>query len=135
MWCRRPNGTISEKEANPPIFWRFGIGIEAMGDYLRLEDLKVYRKLCRLHIQVCELSHTWPKEQKYELGSQLRRSSNSAPAQLAERYDDRHVRNKIESVNRSRGEAGETIHHLYIATLKRYITTPVYVFESVTRSA
>lgn len=57
----------------------------------------------------------------YELGSQIRRSSNSAPAQLAEINDDRHVRNKIEGVNRARGEASETIHHLYIAAMKGHL--------------
>jgi four helix bundle protein len=63
----------------------------------------------------------------YELGSQARRSSNSAPSQLAEKNDDRHIRNKIEGVNRSRGEAGETIHHLFMAKLKGYITEKVYL--------
>ena len=53
-------------------------------------------------------------------------SSNSSPAQLAEKNDDRHVRNKIEGVNRSRGEASETIHHLYMAKEKRYLTITVY---------
>ena len=81
-----------------------------MEAYRRLEDLVVYQKLCRLHIAVSEFTHRWPAEEKYELGSQARRSSNSAPAQLSEKYDDRHVRNKIEGVNRSRGEAAETIH-------------------------
>jgi four helix bundle protein len=61
-----------------------------------VEDLEVYKKLCQLHIEVCDLTHTWPKEEKYELGSQVRRSSNSSPAQLAEKKDDRHIRNKIE---------------------------------------
>ena len=89
--------------------------------YLRLEDLQVYRELCELHIEVCRLSYRWPADEKYELGSQVRRSSNSAAAQLAEKYDDRHIRNKIEGVNRSRGEVAETIHHLYIAKLKGYI--------------
>ena len=91
-------------------------------NYLEVEDLEVYKKLCRLHIEVCDLTQTWPKEEKYELGSQVRRSSNSAPAQLAEKNDDRHIRNKIEGVNRSRGEANETIHHLFMAKLKGYIT-------------
>jgi four helix bundle protein len=91
-----------------------------------VEDLDVYRKLCQLHIEVCDLTHTWPKEEKYELGSQVRRSSNSSPAQLAEKNDDRHIRNKIEGVNRSRGEAAETIHHLYMAKLKGYITAIDY---------
>jgi four helix bundle protein len=79
--------------------------------YLEVEDREVYKRLCRLHIQVRELTLQWPLEEKYELGSQVRRSSNSAPAQLAEKNDDRHVRNKIEGVNRSRGKS-----------LRRFIT-------------
>jgi four helix bundle protein len=98
----------------------------ATKNYLEVEDLEVYEKLCQLHIEVCDLTHTWPQEEKYELGSQVRRSSNSSPAQLAEKNDDRHIRNKIEGVNRSRGEATETIHHLYMAKLKGYITDIVY---------
>lgn len=94
--------------------------------FLEVEDLHVYQKLCRLHIEVCDLSHRWPKEEVFELGSQVRRSSNSAPAQLAEKNDDRHVRNKIEGVNRSRGEAAETIHHLFMAKLKGYLSEEIY---------
>ena len=92
-----------------------------MSDYMQVEDLKVYRKLCDLHIEVCDLSHQWPPEEKYELAGQARRSSNSSPAQLAEKHSDRHVKNKIEGVNRARGEALETVHHLFMAHLKKYI--------------
>ena len=95
-------------------------------NYMAVEDLEVYKKLCQLHIEVCDLTHIWPQEEKYELGSQVRRSSNSSPSQLAEKNDDRHIRNKIEGVNRSRGEAAETIHHLYIAKLKGYISEKDY---------
>jgi four helix bundle protein len=56
--------------------------------YLDVEDLEVYRMLCQLHIDVCDLTHQWPLEEKYELGSQARRSSNSSPAQLAEKNDE-----------------------------------------------
>ena len=94
--------------------------------YLDVEDLLVYQKLCDLHIEICDLSHAWPQEEKYELGSQIRRSSNSSPAQLAEKNDERHIRNKIEGVNRSRGEAGETLHHLHIAKRKGYVTAEEY---------
>ena len=52
-----------------------------------VEDLEVYKKLCRLPIEVCDLAHKWPQEEKYELGSQSRRSSNSAPDQLAEKNE------------------------------------------------
>jgi four helix bundle protein len=97
-----------------------------MKSYMDVEDLEVYQKLCRLHIEICDLSHEWPNEEKYEIASQIRRSSNSSPAQLAEKNDDRHVRNKIEGVNRSRGEAAETIHHLFMAREKGYITAEIY---------
>ncbi len=97
-----------------------------MGGFLKIEDLVVYQKLCQLHIDVCDLTRKWPPEEKYELASQVRRSSNSAPANLAEKHSDRHVRNKIEGVNRGRGEALETVHHLFIAKLKQYITEAQY---------
>jgi four helix bundle protein len=95
-------------------------------EYMRIEDLKVYDKLCRLHIEVCDLTQSWPSSERFELGSQVRRASNSAPAQLAEKNSDRHVRNKIEGVNRSRGESLETVHHLFVAHLKGYIDSSVY---------
>ena len=97
-----------------------------MADFMRVEDLKVYQKLCQLHIEVCELTRAWPAEERYELGSQVRRSSNSSPANLAEKHSDRHIRNKIEGVNRARGEALETIHHLFIAKLKGYLSEDTY---------
>src|SRR6266436_7399695 len=97
-----------------------------MKSYMDVEELEVYQKLCRLHIEICDLSHAWPAEERYEIGSQIRSSSNSSPAQLAEKNDDRHVRNKIEGVNRSRGEAAETIHHLFMARQKGYISADVY---------
>ena len=37
--------------------------------YMDVEDLDVYRRLCQLHIDVCDLTHAWPAEEKYELGS------------------------------------------------------------------
>ena len=61
-------------------------------NYMDVEDLEVYKKLCRLYIDVCDLTHKWPHEERYEFGSQYRRSSNSAPDQLAEKNDDRHIR-------------------------------------------
>ena len=97
-----------------------------MAEFMRVEDLKVYQRLCMLHIEVCDRTREWPAEEKYELGSQVRRSSNSSPANLAEKHSDRHVRNKIEGVNRARGEALETVHHLYIARLKRYLSEKDY---------
>ncbi len=93
---------------------------------MRIEDLAVYQKLCQLHIDICGAVRSWPAVERFELASQIRRSSNSAPANLAEKHSDRHLRNKIEGVNRARGETLETIHHLHIAQLKGYVTGELY---------
>ncbi len=97
-----------------------------MPEFMRVEDLVVYQKLCEFHLNVGGLAKLWPRDERFELGSQIRRSSNSAPANLAEKHSDRYIKNKIEGVNRARGEALETVHHLYIAKLKGYIAPDVY---------
>src|SRR5437870_9386942 len=69
-------------------------GGRTMGDYFRVEDLAVYQKLCDLHIEIDNLTRKWPPEERFELSSQIRRCSNSSPANLAEKHSDRHVKNK-----------------------------------------
>jgi four helix bundle protein len=95
-------------------------------DFFCVEDLQVYQKLCQLHLDVCEATRSWPQHERFELGAQVRRASNSAPANLAEKHNDRHPRNKIEGINRARGEALETVHHLFIARLKNYVSPEQY---------
>ncbi len=90
--------------------------------YRDVENLKVYNLLCDLHIRIWELTKSWPRAERFELTSQVLRSSNSSPAQLAEKNADRHIKNRMEGVNRSRGEAEETVHHLRISKRKSYIT-------------
>lgn len=89
---------------------------------MRLEDLQVYKKLFSLAFEVHKLSLTFPKFELYELGSQLRRSSNSAPANLAEGFGNKHTNIYTESISRAQGEIRETIHHLRIAYMKKYIS-------------
>lgn len=88
---------------------------------LFIEDLEAYGTICELRLKVCTLTSSWPAEERYELGRQIRRSSNSASSQLAEKNDRRHSRNKFEGINRARGETAETIDHLNIAFMKDYI--------------
>jgi four helix bundle protein len=89
---------------------------------MMVEDLKVYKKLFQLVLEVHELTMTFPKFEMYELGSQLRRSSNSAPANLAEGFGNKHTNIFLESISRAQGEIRETKHHLRIANEKKYLT-------------
>lgn len=97
-----------------------------MHDFYRVEGLQIYEWLCQLHLDICTLSCDWPAHERFELAAQVRRSSNSAPANLAEKHSDRHVKNRIEGINRAGGEALETVHHLYIASRKGYISLERY---------
>jgi four helix bundle protein len=88
------------------------------------EDMDVYQKLLQLHLEVHELTMTFPKFEMYELGSQLRRSSNSAPANFAEGWNNKHINIYLEGISRALGEIRETKHHLTVAYKKKY-----FVFE------
>lgn len=93
-----------------------------MGQINSFRDLKVYQELKRLHLEVHKKSLAFPKFELYELGSQVRRSSNSAPANVAEGWGSRHTNIYLEAINRSLGETRETQHHLEIAWKKTYLT-------------
>ena len=101
-----------------------------------VEDLKVYQMLCDHHIRICDLTRNWPQHERFELGAQVRRSSNSAPANLAEKHGDKHLKNWIEGINRARGECLETIHHLYIAIERDiYLMLNTMRYEKTSRDA
>lgn len=74
------------------------------------EDLDVYQKLLQLHLEVHELTMTFPKFEMFELGSQLRRSSHAIAANIAEGWNNRHINIYLEGINRALGELRETKH-------------------------
>ncbi len=86
------------------------------------EDLTVYQRLYELVLEVHKASLSFPKFELYELGSQLRRSSNSAPANLAEGWSNKHIKMYLEGINRALAEVRETRHHLKVAHGKGYFT-------------
>lgn len=87
-------------------------------------DLRVYQELKRLHLAVNDESLRFPKFEMFELGSQLRRSSNAACAILAEGWGSSHTNIYLEAINRSKGEVRETQHHLDMAHSKHYLDQP-----------
>lgn len=90
------------------------------------KDLAVYQKLFELHIEVNDLTLTFPKFEMFELGSQLRRSSNSVPADIAEGWNNKHINIYLEGINRAMGEMRETSHHLTVALRKGYLPPERY---------
>jgi len=101
------------------------------GEIRNFEDLEVYRKLCELHLEINELSLKFPKFELYELGSQIRRSSNSIAVNIAEGWNNKHINIYLESINRAQGELQETRLHLYIAYSKKYLSEEIYPYGCI----
>jgi len=49
-------------------------------------DLRVYKESYELSLKIHRISQTFPKLERYELGSQIRRATISIPANIAEGY-------------------------------------------------
>ncbi len=100
-------------------------GRDFTGTISTFEDLDVYRKLVELHLEVSELTMSFPKYEMYELGSQVRRSSNSIAANIAEGWNNKHSTMYLEGINRALGEMRETRHHIKMASRKGHLTKDV----------
>ena len=91
-----------------------------------VQDLDVYRRLVVLHLEIHRETLSFPRFEMYELGSQIRRSSNSIPANLAEGWNNKHSMMYLEGINRGESELRETKHHLWIAHQKGYLEKERY---------
>ena len=57
-----------------------------MSNYQGFRDLIVYQKSYKLAMEIFEITKTYPKEEKYLLIDQIRRSSRSIPSNIAEAW-------------------------------------------------
>ena len=77
--------------------------------YRGYRDLKVYKLAYQLALDIHEVKKTFPNEEKYALTDQIRRSSRSIPANLAEAWKKRRYEKAfISKLIDCAGEAGET---------------------------
>jgi four helix bundle protein len=85
-------------------------------------ELDVYKEAIRLQQAVFEISKAFPKEETYSLTDQVRRSSRSIGANLAEAWAKRrypaHFLSKLTDAD---GELQETLHWLRTARLSGYL--------------
>jgi four helix bundle protein len=86
------------------------------------KSLKVYQLSFSLAMQIFELSKNFPKEEKYSLTDQIRRSSRSVCSNIAEAYRKRrypkHFTSKITDAD---GESSETIVWLDFSKECKYL--------------
>jgi four helix bundle protein len=87
-----------------------------------IHDLKVYRLSFKLAMDIFKLSKKFPKEERYSLTDQIRRSSRSVPINIREgfakrRYENiflKHLTDALGSSEETRGWLDFALHCEYI---------------------
>lgn len=89
----------------------------------RPQDLEAYRTAYRLAMDVFRVSKTWPAEERYSLTDQIRRSSRSVCANLAESWAKRrYPAHFVSKITDADGENQETQTWLLFARDCRYLS-------------
>jgi four helix bundle protein len=90
-------------------------------------DLKVYQKAFKLAMDIFNLTKSFPNEEKYELTSQIRRSSRSVCSSIAEAYRKRkYPAHFVSKTTDADMENSETQVWLDFALSCKYISKEIY---------
>lgn len=91
------------------------------------KDLEVYKLAFETAMEILELSKSFPKEERYSLTDQIRSSSRSVAANIAEAFRKRrYPRAFISKLSDSEGEAAETQVWIDFALKCKYIDNEIY---------
>ncbi|MBN1144532.1 MAG: four helix bundle protein [Bacteroidales bacterium] len=91
------------------------------------KDLKVYQLSYKLAMEIFEVSKKFPKEEVYSLTNQIRRSSRSICANIAEAYRKRRYPKSFTSkITDADGETSETIVWVDFAQSCSYIDSETH---------
>ena len=93
-----------------------------MGAINSFRDLIVYQKAYKLAMEIFEISKDFPKEEKYSLTDQIRRSSRSVTSNISEAWAKRiYPKSFISKSSDSLGEEYETENWLDYSRDCKYI--------------
>jgi four helix bundle protein len=89
-------------------------------------DLEVYRLSRQVSKDIFEVSKKFPKEEMFSLTDQIRRSSRSVGAQIAEAWAKRkYEKHFLSKLTDADGEQLETQHWIEVAQNCHYISTEI----------
>lgn len=81
----------------------------------KFQDLIVWQKAHEFVLGVYKYSEKFPKDEVYCLTSQLRRASISIPANIAEGFKKKGVKDKLRYYNISQGSLAEVEYYLILS--------------------
>ena len=86
------------------------------------EDLDVWKNAHQFVLTVYKLTNLFPKEELFGLTSQFRRAAISIPANIAEGYKKRGIKDKLRFYNISEGSGEECRYYLILSKDLGYIS-------------
>ncbi len=89
------------------------------------KNLRVYQLAYKLAMEIFEISKDFPREERYSLTDQIRRSSRSVPANIAEGYRKRQYPNAFAKSDAD-GETTETQVWLDVAKDGHYLNAETH---------
>jgi len=93
------------------------------------KDLRVFQLSFKAGMQIFELTKTFPKEERYSLTDQIRRSSRSVSGNIAEAWRKRkYPKSFVSKLSDSEAEAAETQVWLDYALRCNYLAKDEYNF-------
>jgi four helix bundle protein len=88
------------------------------------EDLKAWQLARQLMNECHQLADGLPAKERYDLASQIRRSSKSVMANIAEGYGRYHYLDRLRFFYFARGSLNETVNHVITASDLSYVDAP-----------
>ncbi|MCF6348052.1 MAG: four helix bundle protein [Flavobacteriaceae bacterium] len=94
---------------------------------MSFQSLQAYKKSFALAMKIFEVSKSFPKEEKYSLTDQIRRSSRSVTVNISEAYRKRlYTKHFISKLTDSDAENSETLIWLEFAFECKYISKELF---------
>lgn len=90
-------------------------------------ELECWKEARVLRKDISVLAKTFPPEEKYDLISQIKRSSRSVTVNIAEGHGRFHYQENIQFCRQARGSLTETLDHLITAFDEGYISEEVLI--------
>ena len=91
-----------------------------------IATLNVWIQARRFRNMISNLTHKFPRDEKYRLTDQIIRSSRSISANIAEGYGRYHYQETSQFMRQARGSLIESFDHLTVSYDEKYIDKAVF---------
>jgi four helix bundle protein len=92
----------------------------------RFEDLKVWQLAHKLSLEIAELVKSFPRDERYDLSGQMRRSARGISSDISEGFGRFHFNDKLTFYERCRASLDELRNHFWEALGNKYIDEDCY---------